>query len=257
MKKIFLYILAGSLCFSACKKDDDDAVATFVEPDDIGVRNSYDDQAILKFMDENYLDTQGNIKAFSATDTADDNYKKLSQLNPVKLPSGVIYIVRDGAQPSTGVTIDPFATDPNAKTQIRTMMRATGYVAANTNDNISFSTVGNIINTINGDGSPITDPLFYYVKESVLDTPNISDAAKQRSYYEIEGLQEGLKYFKGFQNMSDGDAYNLQGVIIVPSRAAFARDAHFPYSSTYSLKNTSFVFNFQIYKANPRPAGDQ
>jgi hypothetical protein len=38
MKKIFLYILAGSLCFSACKKDDE--VETFVEPDDISVRNS-------------------------------------------------------------------------------------------------------------------------------------------------------------------------------------------------------------------------
>lgn len=227
-------------------------MATFVEPDDIAVRNSYDDQAIVKFMDENYLDTQGNIKAFSSTDATDDNYKKLSELNPVKLPSGVIYIVRDGAQPTTGVTIDPFATDPNAKTQIRTMMRATGYVAANINSNVSFSTIGNVINTINGDGSPVTDPMFYYVKNKTM-----TDAGKERSYYEIEGLQEGLKYFKGFQNMSDGDAYNLQGVIIVPSRAAFARDAHFPYSSSYSLKNTSFIFNFQIYKANARPVADQ
>jgi len=251
MKKIFLYILAGSLCFSACKKDDDE-VATFVEPDDIAIRNSYDDQAIQKFMDENYLDVQGNIKTFSATDTADDNYKKLSQLAPKTLPSGVIYIVRDGAQPATGVTIDPFATDPNAKTQIRTMMRGTGYIATNTDGNVAFSSIGNIMNTINGDGSPVTDPLFYYVKNKTM-----TDAGKERSYYEIEGLQEGLKYFKGFQNMNDGDPYNLQGVIIVPSRAAFARDAHFPYSSTYSLKNTSFVFNFQIYKANPRPSGDQ
>ncbi|KQT25850.1 hypothetical protein ASG22_03865 [Chryseobacterium sp. Leaf405] len=256
MKKIFLYILAGSLCFSACKKDDDE-VATFVEPDDIAVRNSYDDQAIQKFMDENYLDVQGNIKTFSATDTADDNYKKLSQLAPKTLPSGVIYIVRDGVQPDPGVTLETNSSAGNNATQIRTMMRGTGYVAANIDGNTTFSSIGNIINTINGDGSPVTDPSFYYVKNSVLNASNNSDAAKQRSYYEIEGLQEGLKYFKGFQNMNDGDPYNLQGVIIVPSRAAFARDAHFPYSSTYSLKNTSFVFNFQIYKANPRPSGDQ
>ncbi|MFC3160902.1 hypothetical protein ACFOEQ_22870 [Chryseobacterium arachidis] len=86
MKKIFLYILAGSLCFTACKKDDED-VATFVEPDDIAVRNSYDDQAIQKFMDENYLDVQGNIKAFSASDTTDDNYKNcLSYLMKHYLP---------------------------------------------------------------------------------------------------------------------------------------------------------------------------
>ncbi|MCJ8153740.1 hypothetical protein MKJ01_08225 [Chryseobacterium sp. SSA4.19] len=250
MKKIFLYILAGSLCFAACKKDDE--VETFVEPDDIAVRNSYDDQAIQKYMDENYLDAQGNIKAFSSTDAADDNEKKLSELSPVKLPSGVIYIVRNGAQPATGVTLETNSSAGNNATQIRTMMRANAYMATSTDGNVTFSSMGSLINTINGDGSPVTDPMFYYVKNKTM-----KDAGKERNYYEIEGLQEGLKYFKGFENMNDGDAYNLQGVIIVPSRAAFARDAHFPYSSTYSLKNTSFVFNFQIYKANPRHSDDQ
>jgi hypothetical protein len=248
MKKIFLYILAGSLCFTACKKDDE--VETFVEPDDIAVRNSYDDQAIQKYMDENYLDAQGNIKAFSSTDTADDNEKKLSQLNPVKLPSGVIYIVRTGAQPAAGVTIEA-----NAATQIRTMIRANYYLATNTDGNVAFGAGGSLTNTINGGGSPLTDPLFYYVKNSVINAPGISDIAKQRSYYEIEGFQEGLTYFKGYSNKADGDAYNLQGVIIVPSRAAFARDAHYNYNN-FSLKNTTFVFNFEIYKANPRPSTD-
>lgn len=250
MKKIFLYILAGSLCFAACKKDDE--VETFVEPEDISVRNSYDDQAIQKFMNDNYLDSQGNIKAFSSTDTSDDNEKKLSELNPVKLPSGVIYIVRTGAQPTSGgVTIDPFNNDLNLKTQIRAMIRTNYYLATNTDGNVAFSLAGSLDNTINGGGSPKTDPLYYYVKEKVW-----KDAGKTRSYYEIEGFQEGLSHFLGFQNMSDGDPYNLQGVIIVPSRAAFARDAHYNYTN-YSLKNTSFVFNFQIYKANPRPVLEQ
>lgn len=248
MKKIFLYILAGSLCFSACKKDDE--VETFVEPEDIAVRNSYDDQAIQKFMNDNYLDTQGNIKAFSSTDTADDNEKKLSELNPVKLPSGVIYIIRNGAQPSPGATIETDPSSTNA-TQIKTMVRANYYLATNTDGNITFSSAGSIVNTINGGGSPITDPMFYYVRNQVK-----KDAGKERSYYEIEGLQEGLKYFKGFQNMADGDPYNLQGVIIVPSRAAFARDAHYNYTN-YSLKNMSFVFNFQIYDAKTRPVDQQ
>lgn len=248
MKKIFLYILAGTLCFTACKKDDQ--VETFVEPDDVAVRNSYDDQAIQKFMNDNYLDAQGNIKAFSSTDTSDDNQKKLSELSPVTLPSGVIYIVRTGAQPSSGVTLD---TNPESSTatQIKTMMRANYYLATNTDGNVAFNTSGVLLNTINGSTSPVTDPMFYYVKKNIKDT-----AGKDRSYYEIEGLQEGLKYFQGFQNMSDGDAYNLQGVIIVPSRAAFGRNDHYNYVG-YSLKNTSFVFNFQIYKANPRPTGDQ
>ncbi|WBV59966.1 hypothetical protein PFY12_13065 [Chryseobacterium camelliae] len=248
MKKIFLYILAGSLCFSACKKDDE--VETFVEPEDIAVRNSYDDQAIQKFMNENYLDVQGNIKAFSSTDTADDNEKKLSELNPVKLPSGVIYIIRDGAQPSPGATIETNPLSTNA-TQIKTMMRSNYYLATDTDGNVAFSSAGSLVNTINGGGSPITDPTFYYVKNKIKD-----DAGKERNYYEIEGLQEGLKYFKGFQNMADGDPYNLQGVIIVPSRAAFARDAHYNYTN-YSLKNMSFVFNFQIYDAKTRPVDQQ
>jgi hypothetical protein len=251
MKKIFLYILAGSLCFSACKKDDE--VETFVEPDDIAVRNSYDEQAIQKFMNDNYLDSQGNIKAFSSTDTSDDNEKKLSELNPIKLPSGVIYITRNGAQPSPGVTIEA-----NAVTQIRTMMRANYYLATNTDGNVAFEAgySGAILNTINGSTTPTTDPSFYYVKKKILDDAT-TDATKQRSYYEIEGLQEGLQYFKGFGNMADVDNYNLQGVIIVPSKAAFGRDSHYNYALGASLQNRCFIFNFQIYKANARPDSDK
>lgn len=252
MKKIFLYILAGSLCFSACKKDDE--VETFVEPEDVAVRNSYDDQAIQKFMENNYLDAQGNIKAFSSTDASDDNEKKLSELSPVKLSSGVIYIVRNGAQPSPGVTLETNSEASNA-TQIRLMMRANYYLASESDGNVSFGAAGTLLNTINGSGSPATDPPYYYVKKNVLDNAT-TDAAKQRSYYEIEGLQEGLKYFKGYANKDDGDSYNLQGVIIVPSRAAFARDAHYNYTG-FSLKNNCFVFNFEIYKANVRPVLEQ
>ncbi|MDQ1095051.1 MULTISPECIES: hypothetical protein [Chryseobacterium] len=249
MKKIFLYILAGSLCFSACKKDDE--AETFVEPEDVSVRNSYDEQAIQKFMDDNYLDTQGNIKAFSSTDASDDNYKKLSELNPVKLPSGVIYIIRAGAQPTAGKTI---GTD----TMIRTMIRGNYYLATDTDGNVAFnnSYSGTLINTIDGQGSPVTDPLFYYVKNIILENAT-SDAAKQRSYYEIEGFQEGLKYFQSFDNKPDSDGYNLQGVIIVPSKAAFGRDLHYNYVGT-SLQNRCFVFNFQLYNAvTPRPASNQ
>lgn len=247
MKKIFLYILAGSLCFTACKKDGDD-VATFTEPEDIATRNSYDEQAIQKFMDENYLDVQGNIKAFSTTDTADDNYKKLSQMNPVKLPSGVIYIVRDGAQPNPG---KPITND--GKTQIRTMIRANYHLATDTDGNVAFNPAysATLLNTVNGSGSPITDPLFYYVRKSVLAAAT-TDAAKQRSYYEIEGLQEGLQYFKAHDNKPDGDPYNLQGVIIVPSKAAFARDLHYNYVGS-TLQNRCFVFNFEIFNAQTRP----
>ena len=243
MKKIFLYILAGSLCFAACKKDDE--VETFVEPEDINVRNSYDEQAIQKFMDNNYLDTQGNIKAFTS-DAADDNEKKLSELSPVTLPSGVIYIKRATAQPNPGVAINTDSNSTTTASLIKTMMRANYYLATETDGNVSLTFYGSLLNTLDGSGSPVTDPTFYYAKK------NIVTDAKPRSYYEISGLKEGLKYFNGFQNLANENPYNLQGVIIVPSKAAFARNENY-----YGLKNMTFIFNFQIYHTETRPTTQQ
>lgn len=243
MKKIFLYILAGSLCFSACKKDDE--VETFVEPENIEVRNSLDEQAIQKFMDNNYLDTQGNIKAFTA-DAADDNFKKLSELSPVKLPSGVIYIKRDGAQPNPGVAINTDSNTPATASLIKTMMRGSYYRATDIDGNVALTSGGNLINTIDLEASPVTDPTFYYAKKSI-----VTDA-RPRSYFEIEGLKEALKYFNGFENLPNETLPNLQGVIIIPSKAAFARDANY-----YNLQNACFVFNFQIYHTETRPADQQ
>jgi hypothetical protein len=45
--------------------------------------------------------------------------------------------------------------------------------------------------------SPYTDPILL-CKKSILDAATV-DAAKQRSYYEIKGFQEGLKQFKGLK----------------------------------------------------------
>ncbi|PIF44451.1 hypothetical protein CLU96_1422 [Chryseobacterium sp. 52] len=248
MKKIFLYILAGSLSFSACKKDDE--VETYKEPEDISVQNSYDDQALKKFMNDNYLDAQGNIKAFSTTDASDDNEKKLSDLPYETLPSGTMYIMRNGAQPTA-------ADQPQTigDTDILTMMvRGNAYLAGSTDGNVSFISSLQLINTINGNALPIIDPLFYYVKKNTLETAT-TGVAQQRSYYEIEGFQEAIRKFKAFNNLPSGSPYNLQGVILVPSRAAFARDPHYPYNAQYSLRNYSMVFNFQVYGRANRPDG--
>ncbi|PKF73639.1 hypothetical protein [Chryseobacterium sp. PMSZPI] len=253
MKKIFLYILAGSVCFSACKKSDDD-VNTYVEPADINVQNNYDDQAIKKFMDENYLDVQGNIKPFSATDTADDKEKKLSQLAYKTLPSGTIYIVRDGAQPpaASAQTIKP-------SDSMRIMLRANSYLATLTDGQGAFNAGATFINTINGNGVPAVDPIFYYISpKNPLIKKATTDAAKQSSYYVINGFSEALQQFKAYDNLPNAAPYNLQGVIIVPSRAAFARNPFYPYnyagySNTISLRNRSLVFNFQVYGRVDRP----
>lgn len=252
MKKIFFYILAGSLCFSACKKDDD--VQSYVEPEDITTQNTYDDQAIKKFMNENYLDAQGNIKAFSSTDTSDDNEKKLSELNPVTLPSGTIYIIRNGAQPSPADEQAIGSTDI-----LKVMMKATTYLAINTDGQSLFTAATDFMNTVNGTGIPAIDPKYYYISPNDPLIKNATtDAAKQQSYYMIEGFSEAMQKFKAFNNYPSETPYNLQGVIIVPSRAAFARDPYFPYnypgySQVISLRNKTFVFNFQVYNRATRP----
>ncbi|WP_343607303.1 hypothetical protein [Chryseobacterium oranimense] len=248
MKKIFLYILAGSLCFSACKKDDE--IETYKEPEDITVQNSYDDQAIKKFMSENYLDAQGNIKAFSTTDTSDDNEKKLIDMPYETLPSGTIYIMREGAQPTA--TDEP-QTIGNYDI-LTLMVRANAYLAGNTDGNVSFISSIAINNTINGSALPLVDPMYYYVKKSTRLAA--TGVAQQRSYYEVEGFREAIQKFKAFNNLPSATPYNLQGVIIVPSRAAFARDPHYPYNSQYSLRNCSMVFNFQVYGTKARSADE-
>lgn len=246
MKKIFLYILAGSLCFTACKKDDD--LEVYKEPEDINVQNNYDNQAIKKFMDENYLDVQGNIRPFSATDTADDKEKKLSQLEYETLPSGTIYIVRKGAQP----TSNPQTI--KSDDIIKIMGRAYSYVAIENNGNPSFTSKATFLNTIDGNVVPVIDPKYYFISDKdPLIVKATTDAAKQQSYYMIRGFNEALQKFKAFDNLPGEAPYNLQGVIIVPSRAAFARNPHYTYLGQ-SYRNASFVFNFQIYGRADRPA---
>lgn len=237
-KKIILGFAVAALALSSCNKDDDNTVTT-IKDEAVDTQNTYDDQAAQTFLQENYLDAKGNIKPFSSTDTSDDGYTKLADMNPVKLPSGVIYVVRPGAQPNPGTAI-------GTSDKISIMQRTNTYLATNESGKVMFRSGYAFRNTIDGAGVPEEDPAYYHVKDDVLTA-----SGKTRSYYEIEGLQEALKNFKSF-NLTNNADYNLQGVIIVPSRAAFAREDYYPSYATYSLRNRSFVFNFQIYRTAAR-----
>ncbi len=237
MKKIFLFLAIASLAITSCRKDDEESTTEEVS---IETQNSYDDEAIKQFLNDNYFDARGNIVAFSSTVTTDDNEKPLAGYNPVTLPSGVVYISR--YTPTNGKAIA-------SNDILRIMQRSNTYVAVKATDGkIKFDSQNLFRNTVDATGTPEVDPAYYYVKNSVLTSDTYKD--KTRSYFEIEGLQEGLKYFKSTE-VPDSDNYNMQGVIIVPSRAAFARDDHFVYSS-YAFRNRSFVFTFQIYKTDTR-----
>lgn len=238
MKKALIYIAVAAFTITSCRKDETDTETIIKdEVKDLATQNSNDDKAIAKYMDEHYLDALGRVVKFSTTDTSDDANKKLSELNVQKLASGVVVVIRDGAQPEPGTTIG--TTDI-----ISIMQRSYTYVAQE-NNGIEYVSEIQFSNTIDGTGVPEVDPAYYYVKQSVLDA-----SKKTKPYYEIEGFQEGLKYFKSF-DLPNSANYNLQGVILVPSRAAFARDEHYPYGSM-SYRNRTFVFNFQVYRTSPR-----
>lgn len=242
MKKIFLLLTIASLFTSSCSNDEE----TMVEEISLETQNSYDDAAAQKFLNDNYLDQRGNIVPFNSSITTDDNETPLSGLNPVKLASGVIYISKN--VPAGGKTIA-------AGDKIRWMVKSNTYVAIKEEEVIKFGSAQFFKNTVAGTGIPEADPAYFYVKTSVLNKFNTDNkTTKTRSFYEIEGLQEALRLFKSYE-IPDSENYTLQGVIIVPSRAAFARDEHFPYA-TYAFDNRSFVFNFQVYKTDTRTSAD-
>ncbi len=240
MKKILLGIALSVVALQSCKKDDDEVDTTVVLT--VDEQKTYDDEAAKDFMTKNYINSKGVITAFDSTTDTDDNEKKLIDYDYVTLPSGVIYIKReDSLQPNPGKQI-------GTKDVVSLFQVVKSYVSAKVDDKIVFGSESTFASSV-ASGNLITDPAYYYVKQSVIDAYNTANSTTiGRSFYEIEGFQEGLKYFKSF-DLDDSANYNMQGIIIVPSRAAFARDNNF-YGTSYN--NRSFVFNFQIYNTRER-----
>ncbi len=238
MKKILLGIALSVVVLQGCKKDNDEDETVVLTLEE---QKAYDDAAAKDFMTKNYLNSKGVITAFDSTIDTDDNEKKLIDYDYKTLPSGVIYIVRPGAEPVPGKEI--------GSTDVITLMQITkSYVSTKVDDKIVFASESTFANSV-ATGNVTTDPGYFYAKNS--DIKKYNDTYKtsyDRSFFEIEGLQEGLKYFKSFE-LDDSANYNMQGIIIVPSRAAFARDNNI-YGTNYN--NRSFVFNFQIYKTKAR-----
>lgn len=235
MKNTLLLLSLAALSLLSCRKDEPEIIPEV----SIETQNSYDDQAAQDFLQTHYLDERGKIKSITDADTAK---VKLADMvpAPVVLPSGVIYIVREGAQPVPGTEVGTYD-------ELHLMTSTYTYIAADVEGKVKYQSPTVFRSTIMGTGVPEIDPWYYYVKNSVLETAPF-EAAKQRSYYEIEGFQEAIRKFRAFDLPEDA-AYNLQGVIIVPSRAAFARDPHYSFNTGITYRNRSFVFNFQLYKS--------
>lgn len=240
MKKWGLTILALGIFFTACKNDDDADNELPIEE-----QNQVDDDAIVEYLKNHYFDSErGLIKEFSDTDSTDNDYPTLHSQG-TKLPSGVWIVKRPG------VTAEGPIADDNTKDSIlishETKIFKASYKDLGENEK-PYGTPQVYATTINGSGTATWDPTFYYVNVPSL---NLNDNVNI-SHFVIEGFIEGLKYFNSTQT-SGADIYNFQGVIIVPSRAAFSRD--FVYTSSglnYSYRDISFIFNFELHKVIDR-----
>ena len=76
-----------------------------------------------------------------------------------------------------------------------------------------------------------------------------------RANRELKYFTEGLKHFKS-TNKSTSDLYNFQGVIILPSRSAYARNRYYLNStnglSDLTYRDVSFIYNFELVKTEKR-----
>lgn len=240
MKKWGFAIVALGLLFTACNNDDDG-----VEELPIEEQNQVDDDAIVEYLQNHYFDPErGLIKEFDADDDSDNDYPTLHSQG-TKLPSGVWIVKRAGV-----VAEGPIADD-NTKDSILISYETKIFKASYLDlpeDGKPYGTPQVYGSTINGSGSAAWDPTFYFV-----DVPNLNlDDNINISHFEIEGFTEGLKQFNS-TGTSGADLYNFQGAIIVPSRLAFGRD--FVYTSSglsYSYRDISFIFNFELHKVIDR-----
>ena len=239
MKKILLGIALSVVVLQGCKKDDDDEEIVVLTVEE---QKAYDDAAAKDFLTKNYLNSKGVITPFSTTTDTDDNEKKLIDYDYKTLPSGVIYIVIPNAQPDPGKEI------ANPSDVLTLMQVVKTYISTKVDDKIIFGGEAIFSNSV-ATGNATIDPGYFYMKNSVITKYNKDNGTTYgRDFFEIEGFQEGLKYFKSFE-LDPSANYNMQGIIIVPSRAAYARDNNV-YGVSYN--NRSFVFNFQLYDAKTR-----
>lgn len=240
MKKWGFAIIAFVFVFTACKNDDDNR-----EPS-IADQNKWDDEAILAFLEDHYFEPErGMIKRFDVTDSADDNHPNLLSQG-TKLPSGV-WVVKKNEFVAEGRAVVNNAQDSILLSyEARTFKANKEELADGQKPYTNEAQI--IYSTINASGTPQWDPYFYYTHIS----PAMAENGRKMEEYVIEGFVEGIKHFQSTAN--DGlDAYNFQGAILVPSRAAFARDVNYIGGSpSYSFRNTSFVFNFELHKVVDR-----
>lgn len=239
MKKWGLALVALGLFFGACKNDDD------VDELPIEEQNQVDDNAIVAYLQNHYFDPErGLIKEFDSEDSTDNDFPTLHSLG-TKLPSGAWIIKRPGV-----LAEGPVAGN-NTQDSILISYEVKYFKASYQDlpeNGQPYEPLNTLTTTINGSGTAVWDPWFYYVD---IEGMNLNDNINL-SHFVMEGFTEGLQHFNS-TGTTGSDLYNFQGAIVIPSRLAFGRD--FAYAGgalNYTYRDLSMVFNFELHKVIPR-----
>lgn len=248
IKKFFVTLIACSAILVGCNNDDDNGVNKETKIP-IEERNALDDEAIQQYMEDFYFNPKnGKLTKFDTIKGNDDDaYPTLKSL--AKQDNLGIWYAENPNHKGTGETIVS-----NDSTSIYLSSVTTYFVATNSTDyKRKYGSLGQFyyssINT--GDGSATQDPTFYYYIPTETEAKN----GVKREHVELKNFAEGLKHFKS-TNRSTNDLYNFQGVIILPSRLAYARNKYYVQStglteySTY--RDATIVFNFELPKIEKR-----
>lgn len=257
IKKFFVTLIACSAFLVSCNNDDDNINNMPIES-----RNSLDDKAIEQYLNDYYFSPGDTIngkivrggtltKFDSIPGNEDDKYPALKTL--IKKDSNGILYAENPNHAGTGK--DVVVSNDSTKIHISynvLMFKATDDLTkANNPTQKYYGTFGTYVYpTYNiGDGSPVVDPSFYYFTPTEVEAKN----GVKREHQELKNFIEGLKHFKPTERDLT-DNYNFQGVIILPSRLAFARNQVYVGTglSDLAYRDISFIFNFELVKTEKR-----
>lgn len=247
IKKFFVTLIACSAVLVGCNNDDDNGVNKETKIP-IEERNALDDEAIQQYMEDFYFNSKGVLTKFDTIKgNEDDAYPTLKSL--AKQDNLGIWYAENPNHKGTGKTIVS-----NDSTSIYLSSISTYFVATNSTDyKRKYGSLGQFyyssINT--GDGSATQDPTFYYFTPTATEIKN----GVKREHIELKNFVEGLKHFKTTERATT-DLYNFQGVIILPSRLAYARNKYYVQSTGLTefsaFRDATIVFNFELPKIEKR-----
>ncbi|MRI62837.1 hypothetical protein EDM00_02315 [Ornithobacterium rhinotracheale] len=229
--KYIILCLVAFLAISSCKEEKNPYQLISLKE-----RNQLDSEAIIKYLKTNGFNQAGKAMPLSVLPEGTQALYDLAK----KDESGYWYVVNPKVQ-ANGSSITS-----NAKDSILIQYNLFSFVPTKITDEKSdkgydLKVVPNMVeSTINTTGLPMWDPSFYYIKPSKNRNPEL---------YEIPALINGLKHFKATNRSIDAKpAVQFQGLIIVPSKLAFARKPN----QLLQGFDHSFILNFEIYQVKPR-----